>query len=127
MGRASRPKPIHLGEKLLRIRRALGLSQDAMVERLSTSDTLTSASISAYELGQREPPLAVLLEYARIANIYLDALADDNVDLPEQLPARSKSEGVHKKTGPQVDISLVPRNSLSRSAIRRRRSAKKAL
>lgn len=97
MGRASRPKPIRLGEKLLRIRRALGLSQDGMVERLSASDTLTSASISAYELGRREPPLAVLLEYARIANVYLDALADDELDLPEHLPASQKSSGLRIK------------------------------
>lgn len=97
MGRASRPKPIHLGEKLLRIRHVLGLSQDGMVERLSASDTLTSASISAYELGQREPPLAVLLEYARIANVYLDALANDELELPERLPASPKSEGLRVK------------------------------
>jgi transcriptional regulator with XRE-family HTH domain len=97
MGRAARPKPIRLGKKLLRIRRALGLSQDGMVERLSASDTLTSASISAYELGQREPPLAVLLEYARMANVYLDVLADDALDLPERLPARRKSEGIRRE------------------------------
>lgn len=96
MGRAARPKPVRLGKKLLRIRSALALSQDGIVERLSASDTLTSASISAYELGQREPPLAVLLEYARMANIYLDALADDDLDLPEQLPANPKSEGVRR-------------------------------
>jgi transcriptional regulator with XRE-family HTH domain len=97
MGRASRPKPVYLGEKLLRIRTALGLSQDRVLERFSSSETLTSASISAYELGQREPPLAVLLEYARLANVYLDALADDNLDLPEKLPASPKSEGIRKK------------------------------
>ena len=97
MGRAARPKPLRLGEKLLRIRLSLGLSQDRMVERLSASDTLTSASISAYELGQREPPLMVLLEYARLANIYLDALADDDLDIPEQLPASMKTEGLRRK------------------------------
>jgi transcriptional regulator with XRE-family HTH domain len=97
MGRASRPKPIYLGGKLLRIRRALGLSQDGMVKCLSASDTLTSASISAYELGRREPPLAVLLEYARIANVYLDALANDELELPERLPASPKSEGLRVK------------------------------
>jgi transcriptional regulator with XRE-family HTH domain len=97
MGRASRPKPIHLGEKLLHIRRALGLSQDGMVKRLPESDTLTSASISAYELGQREPPLAVLLEYARLANVYLDVLADDDLDLPAEFPANPKSEGIKRK------------------------------
>src|SRR5438067_6615497 len=97
MGRAARSKPIHLGEKLLRIRQALGLSQDRMVERLSASDTLTSASISAYELGQREPTLGVLLEYAHMVNIYLDVLADDELDLPEKLPANPKSEGIRRK------------------------------
>jgi transcriptional regulator with XRE-family HTH domain len=97
MGRAARPKPLRLGEKLLRIRLSLGLSQDRMVERLSASDTLTSASISAYELGQREPPLAVLLVYARLANVYLDALADDDLDLPEHLPVTVKSEGLRRE------------------------------
>jgi transcriptional regulator with XRE-family HTH domain len=97
MGRAARPRPLRLGEKLLRIRLSLGLSQDRMVERLSASDTLTSASISAYELGQREPPLMVLLEYARLANVYLDALADDDLELPERLPAGAKSEGIKRE------------------------------
>jgi transcriptional regulator with XRE-family HTH domain len=97
MGRAARSKPIHLGRKLLRIRQVLGLSQDGMVERLSASNTLTSASISAYELGQREPPLRVMLEYAHIANVYLDVLADDELDLPEKLPVSPKSEGIRRK------------------------------
>jgi transcriptional regulator with XRE-family HTH domain len=97
MGRAARPKPVRLGEKLLCIRHALGVSQDGMVARLSASDTPTSASISAYELGQREPPLSILLEYARLANVYLDVLADDNLDLPGQLPSGVKHEGVKRK------------------------------
>ena len=96
MGRSARPKPIYLGEKLLRIRRSLGLSQDGMVERLSTADTLPSASISAYELGQREPPLQVLLEYARLAHVHLEVLADDELDLPEKLPANPKGEGIRR-------------------------------
>jgi transcriptional regulator with XRE-family HTH domain len=96
MGRSPRIKPIYLGEKLLRIRHALELSQDRMVERLSVSNNLTSASISAYELGLREPPLTVLLEYARLANVYLDALADDNLDLPTKLPSLKKHEGVRR-------------------------------
>jgi transcriptional regulator with XRE-family HTH domain len=97
MGRAARPKPLRLGEKLLQIRLSLDLSQDRMVERLAVSDTLTSASISAYELGQREPPLVVLLEYARLANVYLDALADDDLNLPNRIPASPKSEGIRRK------------------------------
>jgi transcriptional regulator with XRE-family HTH domain len=102
MGRAARQKPVRLGEKLLRIRHALGLSQDGMVRRLSAASTLTSASISAYELGQRDPPLAVLLEYARLANVYLDALADDDLDLPQHVPANPKSEGIKTKRSANI-------------------------
>lgn len=98
MGRAARPKPVRLGEKLLRIRRTLELSQDGMVVKLSASNTLTSASISAYELGQREPPLSILLEYARLANVFLDVLADDELDLPNELPSGVKHEGVKRRS-----------------------------
>lgn len=44
----------------------------------------------------REPPLPVLLGYARAANVYVDALIDDAVDLPERLPSAGKSEGIRK-------------------------------
>jgi transcriptional regulator with XRE-family HTH domain len=101
MGRSPRPKPIYLGEKLLRVRSALGLSQDRMVERLSASNNLTSASISAYELGQREPPLPVLLEYAQLANVYLDVLADDKLDLPTKIPSLKKHEGTLRASTPK--------------------------
>jgi hypothetical protein len=39
----------------------------------------------------------VLLEYARMANVYLDVLADDELDLPERLPVTQKSAGIKKK------------------------------
>jgi transcriptional regulator with XRE-family HTH domain len=94
MGRSSRPRPLRLGEKLLRIRTTLGLSQEVMVDKLGKIAGLTHSSISGYELGTREPPLKVLLEYARIANVYLEVLADDNLDLPEEMPSPIKSEGV---------------------------------
>lgn len=42
--------------------------------------------ISEYELGKREPPLLVLLAYARVAGIHMEHLADDSLALPEQLP-----------------------------------------
>jgi hypothetical protein len=38
-----------------------------------------------------------MLEYARMANVYLDVLADDELDLPENLPASPKSEGIKRK------------------------------
>jgi transcriptional regulator with XRE-family HTH domain len=94
MGQASRHRPARLAEKLLHVRTALGLSQNELISRLGLSGELTQARISAYERGVREPPLVVLLNYARAANISVDALIDDELDLPDKLPPRRKSEGV---------------------------------
>ena len=91
MGRAPRPKPSRLSEKLLAIRTALGMSQTQIWRALEVTADYTA--ISQYESGKREPPLPVLLRYAELANVYVDALIDDRVDLPEKLPARAKHAG----------------------------------
>lgn len=88
---ARRPAPKRLGEKLLQIRTALGLSQTEIVKRLDYEDSpLYPAQISNFEQGKREPPLQLLLAYARLANIPLEILADDKLDLPAKLPAKPK-------------------------------------
>ena len=88
---ARRPAPKRLGEKLLQIRMALGLSQTGIVTRLDYEDSpLYPAQISNFEQGKREPPLQLLLAYARLANIPLEVLADDKLDLPDNLPAKPK-------------------------------------
>jgi transcriptional regulator with XRE-family HTH domain len=92
MGTRPRPKPKYLAEKLLQIRNALGLSQTEMVRRLGVEDLIAYHRISEYETGKREPPLLILLEYARAANVYVDALINDSVKLPE-IPSHKKSEG----------------------------------
>lgn len=90
MGRSARPKPKRLPEKLLAIRLALGLSQNEMLVRLGLNEKLLRAAVSGYELGTIEPPLPVILKYARAVNISTDFLIDDEMDLPEKLPARRK-------------------------------------
>src|ERR671938_1870551 len=102
MGRASRPKPVHLARKLKQIRLSLGLSQNEMLRHLGVDEELFQGSISGYELGTREPPLAVLLQYARAANVYVEVLIDDELDLPEELPTKLKSEGVRRKVTTKV-------------------------
>jgi transcriptional regulator with XRE-family HTH domain len=87
MGTRGRPRPERLAGKLLEIREKLGLSQNGMIRRMGLQDRLVQAEVSAYELGLREPPLYVLLEYARAARILVEWLIDDDVDLPEELPA----------------------------------------
>jgi transcriptional regulator with XRE-family HTH domain len=83
MGRASRNKPIKLPEKLLAIRKNLELSQAELVEKLASKDIpLYKGDISKYESGTREPPLIILLRYARLANVIVDVLIDDELNLP---------------------------------------------
>jgi transcriptional regulator with XRE-family HTH domain len=98
MGRAARLKhhyPKRLGEKLLHIRTVLELSQNGMLKRLGEPEGLLGTSISGYERGVREPPLLILLEYARIAGVCVDVLIDDEAVLPVKLPSIPKHEG-HK-------------------------------
>jgi transcriptional regulator with XRE-family HTH domain len=91
-----RERPAHLADKLLQIRFALGLSQNELLSRLGVSDKLTREDVSKYERGLREPSLLVLLEYARLANLYVEVLIDDSLELPTKLPCRKKSEGMRR-------------------------------
>ena len=94
---APRPKPERLAEKLLAIRTTLGVSQTELHRRLGVEHLIEYHIISRYERGEREPPLMILLEYARLANVYVDALIDDTLDLPDKIPSPSKSEGIRRR------------------------------
>ena len=83
MGRSYRARPKKLGPKLRQIRLSLELTQQQMVRRLAVKDEpLYSASISQYETGKREPPLLVLLRYARLYGCAMEELVDDKLKLP---------------------------------------------
>lgn len=102
MGRAARQRPRRLSEKLVHIRSALGLSQNEMVRRLGLEGQLLREDVSRFERGVGgEPPLGLLLRYARAISTtgygeFLEALIDDDMDLPEHLPADPKS-GMHRR------------------------------
>ena len=97
MGKQARPKPARLAEKLLTIRKKLGLSQNGMIRRLGLEEVIDQQYISKYERRVLEPPLLVLCAYADVANLYLDALARPNRDLPDEIPARTRSAGVARE------------------------------
>ncbi|HEY8559464.1 MAG TPA: helix-turn-helix transcriptional regulator [Pyrinomonadaceae bacterium] len=98
MGRAARERPNRLAEKLKQVRERLGLSQDGMLIRLGLQDSsLNRASISGYELGEREPSLLVLYAYSNAANVFMEVLVDDNIDLPDRIPSEEKSLGKRNK------------------------------
>ncbi len=96
MGRKPRRRPERLAQKLKAIREMLGLSQNEMVNRLGLNDELTREEISAFERGTHEPNLLVLLAYSDVANVYLEALARDSLDLPTHLPSPSRHEGIRR-------------------------------
>lgn len=105
MGREKQYRPAKLAEKLLHIRNRLdgGLSQDDIVRRLGMPEELNRNYISCFERGTRVPPLNVLLAYARIISStgsgeFLEALIDDEMGLPDKLPADPMSVSrKHKK------------------------------
>lgn len=103
MGRAARQRPRRLSEKLVHIRTALGLSQNEMVRRLGMEGQLLREDISRFERGVGgEPPLDLLLRFARTISMtgraeFLEALIDDEMDLPEKLPADPQSYVMRRK------------------------------
>lgn len=83
MGRSYRSRPRRMADKLKAVRLQLGLTQAQMVKALAVKDEpLRAASISGYELGQREPPLLVLLRYARLGGCTMEQLVDDKIRWP---------------------------------------------
>jgi transcriptional regulator with XRE-family HTH domain len=93
-----RKRQERLAEKLLEIRLKLGLSQGDMMRRLG-EDEAKRDYISKYERGVMEPPLAVLLEYSRMISTtgggeFLEALIDDSLDLPTDIPANPSKHPV---------------------------------
>jgi transcriptional regulator with XRE-family HTH domain len=86
MGSKRRAQPKHMGEKLLRIREALDLTQEQMAKKLYLKDSpVYPTHVSEFEHGKREPSLLVLLRYARLAGVSTDVLIDDKEDLPKKL------------------------------------------
>lgn len=86
--KSSRGIPLRLAEKLKQIRTSLALSQNGISSRLEFQDTrirITRSSISGYELGKRGPALLVLYAYARLANVSMEELIDDALDLPDTM------------------------------------------
>jgi len=98
MGRSARLRPARLAEKLLRIRTALGLSQNELIVHLGLADVLYRSNVSGFEVGEREPHLPVLLAYARAAGVCADVLIDDELDLPEKLPSTPQHAGVKRRS-----------------------------
>jgi transcriptional regulator with XRE-family HTH domain len=83
MGLKRRPYPRKLAKKLQAIRLRLGLSQNEMLRALGLGEDYDRSTVSGYERGEREPPLPILLKYARLVGVSTDVLIDDQLNLPK--------------------------------------------
>lgn len=97
MARTKRRKPA-LAEKLRHIRVVMGLSQNQMIGRMGLTGKILREEISDFERNKRIPPLEVILQYARVANVTVEALIDDELALPERLPSKVRHEGIKRKS-----------------------------
>ena len=50
------------------------------------------------ELDQLEPPLPVLLQYARAAGVHMEDIVDDELDLPPKLPGNVRYQGLKRSS-----------------------------
>lgn len=73
----------------------MGLSQTDLLSRLGFD--IHYSRISEYELGKTEPPLPILLKYARMASVSMEVLVDDELDLPDSFPSPTKGKGVRSR------------------------------
>jgi transcriptional regulator with XRE-family HTH domain len=78
-----RNRPDRLAEKLLQIRKAFGLSQKEMAERLSKHARvkISYRNVSKYERDKSVPYIEIVLAYARLANVEMNQIVDDDLDI----------------------------------------------
>jgi len=95
MGLAARDRPERLADKIFEIRLGLGLTQTQMREHLELDYHVSY--ISLWETGKSEPPLRVLLAYARCIGVWVDVLIDDALDLPPIKPVSAQSQKRQKR------------------------------
>ena len=88
----ARWRPERLARKLRQIRDILDLSQSELLTALGVANEISYSRISDYELNKTDPPLIVLVEYARVAGVHLEVIVDDRLHLPEKLPGMVKYE-----------------------------------
>jgi transcriptional regulator with XRE-family HTH domain len=72
-----------------------------MLKKLELDEKVFPSAVSGYELGTREPPLPILLKYARLAGVIVDVLIDDEMDLPAHLPPPIEASWVMKRGRPR--------------------------
>ena len=89
-----------LSEKLQNLRRAAGLSQEALAEQLG----VTRQAVSKWETGEGKPDIDNLLPLAKLLHTTVDYLLDDAADAPhtETPPTQPQTESVGRELWEQL-------------------------
>lgn len=90
-----------LGEKLLKLRKKYGYSQQALADELS----VTRQTISNWECGQGAPTLDKALELAKIYHISLDDLMEEQVEVVVQEKKPAQRRLLKQLEGKMVKLS----------------------
>jgi transcriptional regulator with XRE-family HTH domain len=82
MGRAKAEQPKLLARKVKEIRLKLGFTQEEMARALEKQGVkIYRGYVGLYEIGERMPPVLIILAYAKVAGISTDQLIDDRLEL----------------------------------------------
>jgi transcriptional regulator with XRE-family HTH domain len=94
MGRSRVPSPRKLKSKLRELRNdLLAMTMDEMateLKRLGAERSTHSGYVAEYESGKRQPSLLTLLAYSKATGLSINVFADDDLDLPNRLPRRTR-------------------------------------
>ena len=82
-----------LGEKIQKLRKQRGLSQEALAEKV----TVTRQTISKWELGQSLPDLDFIAQLSDIFNVSSDYLIKDEMTEPDELLYKKRSYRLSEK------------------------------
>ena len=78
-----------LEEKLIKLRKEKGFSQEDLAEKLN----VTRQTISKWELGQSKPDLEKTMEISKLFDIGVEKLTDDAIDLEEDIKKVKSTNG----------------------------------
>ena len=82
-----------LGEKIQKLRKQKGLSQEALAEKV----TVTRQTISKWELDQSKPDLDFIVQLSNIFNVSSDYLIKDELTEPDEIPFKKKTYHLSEK------------------------------
>lgn len=89
---------MRFAEKILKLRKERGWSQEEMAEKLN----VTRQAISRWEMGTAQPDLNNLLQLSRLFSVSTDDLVNDSYESDRDLPAVQESRRESNQTARKV-------------------------